>query len=116
MDAMFGTKKAAEQTEELRALLNAGAERDQPVGRTVGPQHTPVEFNSFAMAALTGIGRLPDTIEDRAVTVAMKRRTDDEKVDAFRKRRDQAALRASTPASSYGPSRSASARAPSTRN
>jgi hypothetical protein len=92
VDALFGSKKAAENNEELRALLNAGSERDAPVGRTVGPNHTPQEFNTFAMAALTGIGRLPDTIEDRAVVVAMKRRTKDEKVAAFRKRRDQAGL------------------------
>ena len=92
VDALFGSKKAAESNEDLRALINAGVERDAPVGRTVGPNHQPMEFETFAMVALAGIGRLPDTIEDRAVTVAMKRRTKDEKVSQFRRRRDRPRL------------------------
>ena len=39
------------------------------------PQHPAVEhIPTFAMAALAGIGHMPDTIEDRAVIVRMRRR------------------------------------------
>lgn len=87
-DTMFGTKKAAEQNEEFRGLLNAGHQRGRPALRCVGPQQTPTEFPSFAMAALAGIGSLPDTITDRAVNVTMRRRRPDEQVAQFRTRRD----------------------------
>jgi hypothetical protein len=87
-DAIFGTKKVAENNEELRGLLNAGFQRGLPFGRTVGPTHVPAEFNTFAMAALAGIGRMPETIEDRAVVVVMKRRTSGEQVHPYRISRD----------------------------
>ncbi|HME76306.1 MAG TPA: hypothetical protein VKI00_11835 [Mycobacterium sp.] len=50
----------------------AGYQRGLPFGRTVGPKHEPREFETFAMAALAGIGRMPETIQDRSVFVAMK--------------------------------------------
>nr|BFE69814.1 hypothetical protein GCM10020092_031150 [Actinoplanes digitatis] len=45
------------------------------------------------MAALAGIGSMPDTIEDRAVVIKMRRRTAAERVAPFRQRRDGPALR-----------------------
>jgi hypothetical protein len=87
-DTMFGNKKVAESNEDLRALFNAGFQRGTPIGRTVGPQHIPTEFETFAFAALAGIGRMPDTIEDRAVVVPMRRRKASEKVAPYRARRD----------------------------
>ena len=47
---------------------------------------------TFAIAALAGIGNMPDTIEDRAVIVGMRRRAPDETVLPFRTRRDGPAL------------------------
>ena len=87
-DTIFGTKIKAEQNEDLRGLLNAGFQRGLSFGRTVGPTHTPTDFPTFAMAALAGIKRLPDTIEDRAVVVPMQRRTAGESVAKYRNRRD----------------------------
>jgi hypothetical protein len=87
-DTLFGTKKAAEQNEDLRALLNAGHQKGRPALRCVGPQQTPTEFPTFSMAALAGIGSLPDTITDRAVNLTMRRRRTDEQVSQFRTRRD----------------------------
>lgn len=87
-DTVFGTKKVAENNEELRALLNAGFQRGTPIGRTVGPQHTPTKFDTFAFVALAGIGRMPDTIEDRGVVVQMRRRKPSERVSPYRVRRD----------------------------
>jgi hypothetical protein len=40
------------------------------------------------MAALAGIGSMPDTITDRAVNITMRRRAADETVSTFRSRRD----------------------------
>jgi Protein of unknown function (DUF3631) len=44
------------------------------------------------MAALAGIGAMPDTIEDRAVVIRMRRRAPGEKVAPFRHKRDRPAL------------------------
>ena len=59
-----------------------------------GPEHTPVAFPTFAMAALAGIGDLPDTIMDRSVVIRMRRRAPGERVAAFRTGRDTPALHA----------------------
>lgn len=87
-DTLFGSKRAAEQNEDLRALLNAGHQRGRPALRCVGPNQIPTEFSTFAMAALAGIGGMPDTVTDRGVNITMRRRTRDEKVAQFRSRRD----------------------------
>jgi hypothetical protein len=57
-----------------------------------GPEHKPQAFPTFAMAAIAGIGDLPDTIMDRAVVVRMRRRAPGERVAAFRTSRDTPAL------------------------
>ncbi|MGP4115481.1 DUF3631 domain-containing protein [Streptomyces sp. 4N509B] len=93
-DTLFGTAKAAERNEDLRGLLNAGHQRNRPTLRVTGPEHTPVAFPTFAMAALAGIGDLPDTIMDRSVVIRMRRRAPGESVSAFRTGRDTPALHA----------------------
>ncbi|WP_037841968.1 DUF3631 domain-containing protein [Streptomyces sp. NRRL F-5126] len=93
-DTIFGSIKAAEKNEELRGLLNAGHQRNRPALRIVGPEHKPQAFPTFAMAALAGIGDLPDTVMDRAVVIRMQRRKDGERVEQFRSRRDIPALHA----------------------
>lgn len=91
-DALFGTKRAAEQNEDLRALFNAGFQRNRPVWRCVGGAKIPTAFNSFAMAALAAIKGLPDTITDRAVHIVLQRRRPTDRVSPFRVRRDGPAL------------------------
>jgi hypothetical protein len=91
-DTIFGTPKQAEKNEEMRGLLNAGHQRNRYVTRVVGNDHTPHRFATFAMAALAGIGDLPDTIMDRAVVIRMRRRAEGERVKPFRSRRDIPAL------------------------
>ncbi|WP_329119319.1 DUF3631 domain-containing protein [Streptomyces sp. NBC_01465] len=86
-DTIFGPK-VAEKNEETRGLLNAGHQRGRYVTRVVGNDHTPHRFATFAMAAIAGIGDLPDTIMDRAVVIRMRRRAEGEKVKPFRSRRD----------------------------
>lgn len=87
-DTIFGSKKLAEQHEDLRALLNAGFQRGRCALRCVGPNQTPTQFATFAMAAIGGIGTMPDTITDRGICGSMRRRTATEKVSSFRSRRD----------------------------
>ena len=92
-DAIFGTKRSAENNEDLRGLLNAGHQRGRTALRCVGPTQVPTEFSTFAMALLASIGSMPDTIEDRAVVIRMRRRAPGEHVAAYRTRRDQPGLR-----------------------
>ena len=93
-DALFGTKAKAEQNEDLRGLLNSGFQRGRVTRRCVGPNQTPTEFHTFAMCALASIKSLPDTIEDRAAIIDLKRRKPGETVARFRMRRDTKPLKA----------------------
>lgn len=78
----------AKQHEDLRALINAGHRRGAMVyrGEVSGKSVKVVEFPAFAACALAGIGDLPDTILDRSILIAMRRRSPDEIVTAFRER------------------------------
>ncbi|GGM43921.1 DUF3631 domain-containing protein [Dactylosporangium sucinum] len=91
-DTIFGGKNA-EANEDLRGLLNAGHQRNRPAIRWDNNTHRLEKIPTFAMAALAGIGAMPDTIEDRAVVVRMRRRMAGETVAPYRHRRDGPALR-----------------------
>ncbi|AXG79248.1 DUF3631 domain-containing protein [Streptomyces paludis] len=93
-DTLFGSAKVAEKNEEMRGLLNAGHQRNRPTLRVSGPNHEVAKFPTFAMAALAGIGDLPDTIMDRSVVIRMRRRRPGEKVAEFRTVRDTPSLHA----------------------
>jgi hypothetical protein len=93
-DALFGTRKQAENNEDLRALINAGHQRNRPCRRCVGPSQTPTDFETFAMVMLAAIGTLPDTVMDRSVVIRMRRRAPGERVAPFRSRRDAPPLNA----------------------
>lgn len=93
-DTLFGSVKVAEKNEEMRGLLNAGHQRNRPTLRVSGPNHEVAKFPTFAMAALAGIGDLPDTIMDRSIVIRMRRRRPGEKVAEFRTFRDTPALHA----------------------
>ncbi|MFG2822641.1 DUF3631 domain-containing protein [Kitasatospora sp. NPDC048365] len=93
VDTIFGSSRAAETNEGLRGLLNAGHQRNRPVTRSAGSGHQPRDFDTFAMAALAGIGDLPDTVMDRSVVIRMRRRADGEVVAPLRGRRDGVLLR-----------------------
>ncbi|MEV7229703.1 DUF3631 domain-containing protein [Polymorphospora sp. NPDC051019] len=90
-DTIFGA--AAEGNEDLRGLLNAGHQRNRPALRWDNSTHSLEKIPTFSMAALAGIGAMPDTIEDRAVVIRMRRRAPGEKVAPYRHRRDSPALR-----------------------
>ena len=90
-DTIFGGKNA-DANEDLRGLLNAGHQRNRPAIRWDAATRSLETIPTFAMAALAGIGAMPDTIEDRAVVIRMRRRAPGEKVAPFRHRRDRPAL------------------------
>lgn len=90
-DTIFGAK--ADGNEDLRGLLNAGHQRNRPAKRYDAATGRVESIPTFAMAALAGIGAMPDTIEDRAVVVRMRRRAPGETVAPFRHRRDRTVLR-----------------------
>jgi hypothetical protein len=90
-DTIFGPK--AEGNEDLRGLLNAGHQRNRPAKRYDANSNRVESIPTFAMAALAGIGAMPDTIEDRAVIIRMRRRAPGETVHPYRHRRDRPPLR-----------------------
>jgi hypothetical protein len=71
--------------EELRGILNSGHTRDAAyVVRTVGDDHEPRRFFTWAAKALALIGRLPDTLADRSIVIPMRRRAPGEQVERLR--------------------------------
>ena len=88
VDAIFG-RSATPQTEDLRALLNAGYKRGATVDRCEGDAKNMKvrEFPVFAPAALAGLaGNMPATITTRAVTIHKRKRAPGEHVHPFRER------------------------------
>ena len=77
------------ENEGLRGVLNSGHRRGGQILRTVGDDHEPRQFATWAPAAIAMIGRLPDTLEDRSVSIALRRRRPTEKVQQFRSDRVQ---------------------------
>lgn len=90
-DAAFKGDK--EYAEALRGVLNSGHRRGGKATVCVG-QGAKIEvrdFEVFGPKAIAGIGKLPDTVTDRAITIAMKRRAPGEAVARFRHKAVQAA-------------------------
>ena len=64
-DTIFGTKKAAENHEDVRGIINAGHQRNRPYVRWDITSRSRELCPTFAMVMLAAIGGLPDTIMDR---------------------------------------------------
>jgi putative DNA primase/helicase len=73
----------------LRGILNSGHRRGGAVIRCVGDDNEARTFGTFGACAIAKIGRLPGTLEDRAVAVELRRATGDEKPRRFRYDRTQ---------------------------
>jgi hypothetical protein len=88
-DAVFATRRGerSEKAEDLRGILNSGHSRGWPYIRWDVATHKREACPTFAMAVLSGIGDFPDTIEDRAVIVPMRRKAPGEHVASYRTRR-----------------------------
>jgi hypothetical protein len=87
-DAAFNGDK--EYSEALRGVLNNGFSRGKPFTTCIGNSHEVHDFNVFCPKAIAGIGKLPDTVEDRAIPIRLKRRARSEAVERFRERKARA--------------------------
>lgn len=89
-DAAFKGDK--EYSETLRAILNTGYRRGGKTsictGQGANIGYTDLE--TYCPKAFAGIGKLPDTIEDRSIPIVLKRRSIDEQVERFKKRKVEA--------------------------
>ena len=72
------------EAEELRGVVNSGHRQGGAVVRTVGDEHEPRRFSTYGAVAIALIGKLPATLQDRSVTVDLKRRLASEQVTSFR--------------------------------
>lgn len=73
------------QSDELRGIINSGHTHDTAfVIRTVGEDHEPRRFATWSPKAIACIGDAPDTIEDRAIVIHMRRKLPSETVTRLR--------------------------------
>jgi hypothetical protein len=85
-DAAFGGEK--EYAEALRGVLNTG-HRSGGSSSCCGRQGANIsfqDFSTFCPKAIAGIGKLPDTVADRAIPIRLKRAAPGEVVERFRLR------------------------------
>ncbi len=75
-----------EYAEAMRGLLNSGFRRGGAYRMCVGEDREPHDFPTFCPKAIAGIGRLPDTVADRSITIALRRKAPHERVAMFRRR------------------------------
>ncbi len=71
-------------SDELRGVINSGHRRGGSVVRAVGDDFEPRSFSTYSACAIALIGKLPDTLADRSVTIDLKRRLPSEEIKAFR--------------------------------
>ena len=77
--------------DELRGVLNSGHTRTTAVViRAVGEDHDPRAFSTWCAKSVALIGKLPGTLEDRAIEIRMRRRTASEYVERLRQDRIEA--------------------------
>jgi hypothetical protein len=86
-DRLYGSKVKSELNEDLTGILNSGFARDWPYIRYNAAKGIPESFPTYCMAAMASKKvDLPDTIEDRAVMIVMRRRKSGEYVAQYRRR------------------------------
>jgi Protein of unknown function (DUF3631) len=88
LDEQDGLRRGLrDSSDDMRRMMNAGSERGRTVRRCeqVGRKQEVVAFDVFCPKALAGIGNLPDTVMDRALTVELERKRPNDKVDRFTK-------------------------------
>jgi len=86
MDEMELLRTHSERSDQMREILNAGYRRGQYVlkcERTSGEKFVSREFGVYCPKVLVLIGALEDTLADRCIPIAMRRRKSGEKVGRF---------------------------------
>lgn len=86
VDAVFGVGGTG--NEDVRQMLNLGYKRTAKIPKAKGDPATGFTVDRlpiFAPAALAGlVGRMPDTITTRAITIHLRKRRHDERVEPYR--------------------------------
>src|SRR5262249_4208614 len=75
--------------EEMRSLLNSGHGRNGQCILTVGDNHEPRFFKVWGPVVVAGIGYIPATLEDRSITISLRRRLPDEPIERLRSNRTE---------------------------
>ena len=72
--------------DEMRGIINAGHSRNGGIFRNikVGDDWQPREFSVWGAVAVAAIGKMPTTIEDRSITICLRRRRVDETIERLR--------------------------------
>jgi putative DNA primase/helicase len=71
--------------EELRGVINSGHARQNAfVIRSVGDDHEPKRFSTWGFKAIAGIGKRAFTIEDRSISICLKRKMPHENIARLR--------------------------------
>lgn len=85
-DAAFNQ---GDYSEKLRGILNTGFERDGTYSMCVpnGNDWESRDFSTFSPKAIAGIGKLPPTLQDRAIPIRLKRALRNEQRQRLRKRK-----------------------------
>lgn len=74
-----------QNNEELRGILNSGHNRRSAhTIRCAEDTHEPTVFSTWAPKAIALIGELPDTLQDRAIAVRLRRKTSGDTIDRLR--------------------------------
>lgn len=84
-DASFsGKSQHSEYAQAVRGILNSGYEEDGCVMRMTGKNHDVVgSFSTFCPKAIAGIQRLPETLQDRSISIELKRKRPNEDAEAW---------------------------------
>lgn len=62
----------------------SGHRCDGEISRCVGDDHEPRQFSTYAACAIALIGKLPDTLADRAISIELRRRLPNEPIRSLR--------------------------------
>ncbi len=73
------------ENEEARGIINSGHTRDTAhVIRNAGDDHEPKCYSTWGAKAICGIGKMPETLMDRAIVLELRRKLKDEQVEHLR--------------------------------
>jgi hypothetical protein len=89
-DAIWSGRGPSDKYEGLRGMINAGHRSGATVPRCVPPKFEVRDFAVFCLKAIAAIGKVPDTISDRAIPIRLHRRRPDQRVARFRQRDTEA--------------------------
>lgn len=71
--------------EDARGIINSGHTRTSAkIIRLVGDNHEPKQFSTWGPKAISGIGKLADTLMDRSVILELRRKLPSERVERLR--------------------------------